>query len=113
MEKYNKALVIGKFMPLHKGHLALIDFAATQAKTVSVCVTGHDGEVISSAERAWWVIESYIQNSSINVRNLSYDPGKLNESSVSDLKSSEEWAEYLKAELEDFSEVDVIIGSEM
>lgn len=113
MKKYNKALVIGKFMPLHKGHLALIDFAATQAETVSVCVTGHDGEVISSAERAWWVIESYIQNSSINVRNLSYDPGKLNESSVSDLKSSEEWAEFLKAELEDFSEIDVIIGSEM
>ncbi len=53
MKKYNKALVIGKFMPLHKGHLALIDFAATQARTVSVCVTGHDGEVISSAERAW------------------------------------------------------------
>ena len=113
MKKYNKALVIGKFMPLHKGHLALIDFATTQAETVSVCVTGHDGEVISSAERAWWVIESYIQNSSINVRNLTYDPGKLNESSVSDLKSSEEWAEYLKAELEDFSEIDVIIGSEM
>lgn len=113
MKKYNKALVIGKFMPLHKGHLALIDFATTQAETVCVCVAGHDGEVISSAERAWWVIESYMQNSSINVRNLSYDPSKLNESSVSDMKSSEEWAEYLKAELEDFSEVDVIIGSEM
>ena len=62
MKKYYKALVIGKFMPLHKGHLALIDFATTQAETVSVCVTGHDGEVISSAKRAWWVIESYIQN---------------------------------------------------
>lgn len=113
MKKYNKALVIGKFMPLHKGHLALIDFAATQAESVFVCVTGHDGEVISSAERAWWVIESYIQNFSINVCNLSYDPEKLNESSVSDIKSSEEWAEFLKAELDDFSEIDVIIGSEM
>ncbi len=113
MKKYNKALVIGKFMPLHKGHLALIDFAATQAETVFVCVTGHDGEVISSAERAWWVVESYIQNVSINVCNLSYDPEKLNESSVSDIKSSEEWAEFLKAELDDFSEIDVIIGSEM
>ena len=113
MKNYNKALVIGKFMPLHKGHLALIDFAATQAETVCVCVTGHEGEVISSAERARWVIESYRQNSSINVRNLSYDPSKLNESSVSDMKSSEEWAEYLKAELKDFSNIDVIIGSEM
>lgn len=112
-KQYHKALVIGKFQPLHRGHLALIDFAATQAETVFVCVTGHKGEVISCAERAWWVIESYIQNFSINVCNLSYDPRKLNESSVSDLKSSEEWAEYLKAELEDFSEIDVIIGSEL
>ena len=60
MKKYNKALVIGKFLPLHKGHLALIDFAATQAETVSVCVTGHDGEVISCTKRARWVIESYM-----------------------------------------------------
>lgn len=111
-KKYNKALVIGKFMPLHKGHLALIDFAATQAETVSVCVTGHEGEVIPCWERTWWVIESYAQNFSINVRNLSYDPTELNESSVSDLKSSEEWAEYLRANLDDFSEIDVIIGSE-
>ena len=113
MKKYNKALVIGKFLPLHKGHLALIDFAATQAETVSVCVTGHDGEIIPCTKRARWVIESYMQNSSIRVCNLSYDPSKLNESSVSDIKSSEEWAEYLKAELENFSEIDVIIGSEM
>lgn len=113
MKKYNKALVIGKFLPLHKGHLALIDFAATQAETVSVCVTGHDGEVISCTKRARWIIESHMQNSSISVCNLSYDPSKLNESSVSDIKSSEEWAEYLKAELENFSEIDVIIGSEM
>ena len=113
MKKYNKALVIGKFLPLHKGHLALIDFAATQAETVSVCVTGHDGEVISCTKRARWIIESHMQNSSISVCNLSYDPSKLNESSVSDIQSSEEWAEYLKAELENFSEIDVIIGSEM
>lgn len=113
MKKYNKALVIGKFQPLHKGHLALIDFAATQAEIVSVCVTGHDGEVISLAERTSWVIESYAQNFSINVCKLYYDPSKLNESSVSNLKSSEEWAEYLKVELEDFSDIDVIIGSEM
>ena len=113
MKKYNKALVIGKFLPLHKGHLALIDFADTQAETVSVCVTGHDGEIIPCTKRARWVIESYMQNSSINVCNLSYDPSKLNESSVSDIKSSEEWAEYLKAELENFSEIDIIIGSEM
>lgn len=113
MKKYNKALVIGKFQPLHKGHLALIDFAATQAEIVVVCATAHDGEIVPLNQRVSWLNDSYAQNNSVVVHGLSYDPGKLNESSVSDLKSSEEWAEYLKAELEDFSEVDVIIGSEL
>lgn len=113
MKKYNKALVIGKFMPLHKGHLALIDFATTQAETVVVCATAHDGEIIPLNHRVSWLSESYTQNKSVFVCGLSYDCSKLNESSVSDLKSSEEWAEYLNAELEGFSEIDVIIGSEI
>ncbi len=113
-KKHNKALVIGKFMPLHKGHLALIDFAATQAEKVEVCVTGHSGELICLENRTMWVAASYSYNPSIyKISSLSYDPALLNESSVSDLKSSEEWAEYLKANLDGFSEIDVIIGSEM
>ena len=113
MKKYNKALVIGKFQPLHKGHLALIDFANTQANTVVVCATAHNGEIIPLNQRISWLNESYIDNSSVIIYGLSYDPNQLNSSSVSDLKSSEEWAEYLKANLNDFSEIDVIIGSEM
>lgn len=100
-------------MPLHKGHLALIDFAAAQSEAVTVCVTGHEREVISLAQRTRWVVESYMHDNSISVCGLSYDPARLNESSVSDLRSSEEWAEYLKAELEGFSGIDVIIGSEL
>ena len=113
MKKYNKALVVGKFQPLHKGHLALIDFATTQAEIVVVCATAHDGEIIPLCQRVSWLNESYRQNKSVIVCGLSYDPTRLNESSVSDLKSSEEWAEYLKAELQDFSKIDVIIGSEL
>lgn len=112
MKKYNKALVIGKFQPLHKGHLALIDFAATQAETVVVCVTAHEGEIIPLSQRELWLNESYRHDKSVIVCGLSYDPTKLNESSVSDLKSSEDWAEYIRANLEDFSGVDVIVGSE-
>lgn len=34
-----RALVIGKFMPIHNGHIALIEFAATQADEVIVSMS--------------------------------------------------------------------------
>jgi HTH-type transcriptional repressor of NAD biosynthesis genes len=43
---------------------------------------------------------------------LGYDPNELNSSSESDLQSSIEWAEYLKANLYNFDKYDVIVGSE-
>ena len=45
-KEYNRALVIGKFQPLHKGHLSLIDFATSKSERVDVCATAHDGELI-------------------------------------------------------------------
>lgn len=113
MKKYNKALVIGKFQPLHKGHLALIDFAAAHANSVTVCVTGHDNEIIPLDKRIIWAVETFENNDYVEVRGLSYNPTQLNESSVSDVASSIQWAEYLKANLEEFSSIDVIIGSEI
>ena len=34
-----RGLVIGKFMPVHKGHLALIDFALTQCDELIVSMS--------------------------------------------------------------------------
>lgn len=111
-KQYHRALVIGKFQPLHKGHLALIDFAKEQADYVTVCVLAHDGELIPLEQRVEWVKKSFYLNNEISVGGYSYDPKILTESSESDLKSSHEWAEYLCEVCEDFSEVDVIVGSE-
>jgi HTH-type transcriptional repressor of NAD biosynthesis genes len=108
---YNKALIIGKFQPLHKGHLSLIDFALTKAQSVVVCATAHSAEVIPLEQRVSWLKESYKEG--IDVRGLYYDPMLLNASSVSDVKSSEEWADYLNDQFPDFSEIDVLIGSEL
>jgi len=35
---YNEGIIIGKFMPLHKGHIALIEFGTTLATKVNVLV---------------------------------------------------------------------------
>ena len=109
---YCKALVIGKFMPLHKGHVALVKFATTQAETVDMLVTAHDQESIPLQLRESWAKETFREDDKVNVFGYLYSPEELNESSESDLKSSHEWADYLLKVHEGMKEVDVIIGSE-
>ena len=112
MNMYNRALIIGKFMPLHRGHMKMIEHAAEIARLVDVVVLGWKGEPISMIQRYNWVSDTYVDVSYIHPILLGYDPNELNSSSESDLQSSIEWAEYLKANLYDFDKYDVIVGSE-
>lgn len=114
---YNSALVIGKFMPMHKGHKALIDYADSQAEITTVCVLGHPSEPIPLTLRTEWVTKTYSDKfglrtrACINIIAVEYDDTKLNSSSESDKQSSIEWAEFLKNIITE-NEIDVIIGSE-
>ena len=109
---YNRALIIGKFMPLHRGHMKMIEHAAEIARLVDVVVLGWKGEPISMIQRYNWVSDTYVDVSYIHPILLGYDPNELNSSSESDLQSSIEWAEYLKTNLYGFDKYDVIVGSE-
>ncbi len=112
-KKYRNALVIGKFQPLHKGHMALIEFATAQAEHTSVCILAHDGELIPLEQRKAWLDATYGYRNDITIYAMSYNPEELNESSESDLKSSHEWANYLRECFgETFDNFDVFIGSE-
>lgn len=111
-DKHRKALVIGKFQPLHKGHMALIEFAKTQACTVDMLVTAHSGEGIPLDLRLKWAQETYADDNCVCVYGYLYDPEQLNESSESDLDSSREWADYLMKIHPRMKDVDVIVGSE-
>ena len=112
MNMYNRALIIGKFMPLHRGHMKMIEHAAEIARLVDVVVLGWKGEPISMIQRYNWVSDTYVDVSYIHPILLGYDPNELNSSSESDLQSSIEWAEYLKTNLYGFDKYDVIVGSE-
>jgi HTH-type transcriptional regulator, transcriptional repressor of NAD biosynthesis genes len=48
-------LIIGKFMPPHRGHLHLIDVALSQVETLVVLVCSLEREPIPGALRAEWV----------------------------------------------------------
>lgn len=112
MKKYKKALVIGKFMPLHKGHIGLINFACENAEMVLVCVLAHRKECIPLDRRVNWVKDSMFAGV-VSACGLMYDADVLNSSSNSDIESSIAWAEYLKNQLEDFESIDVVVGSEL
>ena len=112
MNMYNRALIIGKFMPLHRGHMKMIEHAAEIARLVDVVVLGCKEEPISLIQRYSWVSDTYVDVSYIHPMMLGFDSNELNASSESDLQSSIDWSEYLKANIKDFDKYDVIVGSE-
>ena len=52
-------LVLGKFMPPHRGHQYLIDFAAQWTERTTVVVSSLKGEVIPGELRHRWLSETY------------------------------------------------------
>jgi len=54
-----RGLVIGKFMPLHKGHIALINFAAQQCDEVIVSMSVTTSDSIDGALRFSWIQEIF------------------------------------------------------
>ncbi|MCW5910235.1 MAG: AAA family ATPase [Cyclobacteriaceae bacterium] len=54
-----RALVIGKFMPIHNGHIALINFAATHADEVIVSMSYTKADVTDPALRLKWIKEIF------------------------------------------------------
>jgi NadR type nicotinamide-nucleotide adenylyltransferase len=52
-------LVLGKFMPLHKGHVYLIETAADQVDELTVMLCSIPSEPISGALRYYWLKERF------------------------------------------------------
>ena len=54
-----RGLVIGKFMPLHAGHIALIHFAAKQCEELIVSMTFTNNDPIPGPLRFEWIKEEF------------------------------------------------------
>ncbi|HMG89862.1 MAG TPA: AAA family ATPase [Chryseolinea sp.] len=54
-----RGLVIGKFLPIHHGHIALIDFAASQCDELIVSMSYTDQDPISADLRFSWINEIF------------------------------------------------------
>lgn len=102
-------LVFGKFMPLHLGHLALIDFAATQCQKLYVVLCYTNLEAIDGSLRKKWLQRSVKQYKQVRVIPFEYDDRLLPNTSVSSEVASEKWASAFKKLLPD---VDTVFTSE-
>ena len=66
-KRYDTGLVLGKFLPLHRGHMHLIDEARRQANHVTVLVGTLAAEPIPGVLRYRWMQELYPD---LNVQHL-------------------------------------------
>lgn len=62
-----RGLVIGKFMPLHHGHIALIEFAAAHCDELIVSMSYNATDIISSELRFSWINKTFKDQSTIKV----------------------------------------------
>jgi len=104
-----KGLVFGKFMPLHKGHLALIDFALNNCDHLTILLCYTKDEPIEGIIRKQWLDHEFENDKRCSIKAFEYDDSLLPNTSVSSKVVSKKWAEALKQFLPG---VDILFTSE-
>jgi HTH-type transcriptional repressor of NAD biosynthesis genes len=104
-----KGLVLGKFLPFHKGHIELINFAQENCDELTVLVCSVKDEAISGKIRFDWIADFYQTNPKVKPIHLEYDEKLLPNTSVSSEEVSRKWANYLT---KNFPPFDYIFSSE-
>lgn len=98
-----KAFVFGKFLPFHKGHEAMINFALSKCDFLTVLVCCSDKEGVSSALRMAWIEKAFEKESDIEIRLFNYLESELPNTSESSESVSKIWAGIFKKEFPDYS----------
>ncbi len=106
MRHSTNGLVIGKFMPPHNGHLALIEFARQRCGNLVVLVGARPGEPIPGPLRLEWLKALADGNGRVRV---DYTEDGLPDAPRPDRQVSKAWAEYL---MKRYPDADVIFSSE-
>jgi HTH-type transcriptional regulator, transcriptional repressor of NAD biosynthesis genes len=98
-----KAFVFGKFMPFHKGHEAMINFALTQCDFLSVLVCCSDKETMPAAWRVQWIKQTYLHDPRVEVLPYLYEEASLPSTSVASETVSFVWAKEFRRLFPDHS----------
>ncbi len=98
-----KAFVFGKFLPFHKGHEALINFALSKCDLLTVLICCSDKENISDTVRKSWIEKTFSGKKNIEVKTLNYFESELPNTSETSEEVSKIWAEVFKKQLPGYS----------
>lgn len=104
-----KAFVFGKFLPFHKGHEAMINFALTKCDFLTVLVCCSDKENIPAPTRQKWIEKTFEKESKIEIKSYNYLESELPNTSESSQEVSKVWSAIFK---EFFPDYDLVITSE-
>src|SRR5688500_14149006 len=88
-----KAFVFGKFLPFHKGHEAMIRFAAGRCDFLTVLACCSDTETVPGEVRKRWIEETFGNQPNFEVRFLDYRESDLPNTSVASHDVSKLWSE--------------------
>lgn len=87
-----RSFVFGKFLPFHKGHQAMIDFALSQCDYLDVLVCVSDKENISAETRTNWIKDTYSSQRKIHIQSFQYLESELPNTSESSQEVAKIWA---------------------
>lgn len=98
-----KAFVFGKFLPFHKGHEAMINFALSKCDFLTVLICCSDKENIPNTVRSSWIQKTFENEKKIEVRTFNYLESELPNTSETSESVSKIWADIFKKVLPDYS----------
>ncbi len=104
-----KAFVFGKFMPFHKGHEAMINFALTKCNFLTVLICCSDKENIPAITRQKWIEKTFESVKNIEIKTFNYLESDLPNTSESSQEVSKIWSAKFK---KIFPDHDLVITSE-
>lgn len=105
----NKAFVFGKFMPFHKGHEAMINFALSTCDFLTVLICCSDQEPLPAVIRQSWLEDTFGHLPQIDIRTYEYDEQLLPNTSETSATVSAVWAEQFKGLFPDYN---IVVTSE-
>ena len=98
-----KAFVFGKFLPFHKGHEAMINFALSKCDFLTILVCCSDKENIPGTVRSSWIKKTFENVKKVDVRVFNYSESELPNTSETSESVSKIWANIFKMQLPDHS----------
>lgn len=104
-----KAFVFGKFLPFHKGHEAMINFALKKCDFLTVLVCCSDKEKITANTRKKWIEKTFENQDKIEIKSFHYLESELPNTSDSSKEVSKVWSAKFKKL---FPNYDFVITSE-